>query len=961
MKFFKALPLAILLAFTFSQSFAQICATPGVDGSATISGSVNSYFPIQANTNLAAGAKSIVVSPVPATDPYGNNFGTVSIKAGDLILLIQMQDATINATNNNLYGSNNATVGPDGLGGTGFTNIGTTGNFEYVIATNAVPLTGGTLNFKGSGPGDGCVYSYVNADANGTRGQRTFQAIRVPQYSNLTLSSNINTPPFNGRGGGIIAFDVAGTMNFNGFTIDATARGFRGGYGPVAGSGASNSTTYMANSSSNLSVGKGESIAGTPKFMWDGFNQVTNPVEGLPGGSYGKGAPANGGGGGNDHNAGGGGGGNGGFGGEGGRGWEGGGGTYPNGGRPGYRSYLTATPDVARLIMGGGGGGGDANNATTGVKGGVGGGIVLINVARLLNTGTIRANGSDGAPGAFSGAPDGAGGGGAGGCIYVKVSSASVGAVLNLEARGGNGGNTLNDNGAEHGPGGGGGGGLIYHSAPSATINTNVARGVAGKTIGGTGTVHFAVDGTDGVIRAFTPSTDLPVFLQGGGSICYPEVTTTISEANPGAAGSRNPNTTATYTVTAINAATGGNAGEVRMEVQLPAGFTYQSATVAYTGAAGGPTTLTNLGTANLPYFGTFNISPGDRVIITLVAKIDATVTPGSYNASAQSTYLDPTRTSLDPNRRITAKTQAFAGANTNYEGGGSGNVPGANYNGSIGANPGEDVVIRALPIIGIAKRNTSITYVSDTQYDLTYRFRVENLGNLVLNNIQVPENLVPIFPAPSTFTVPGGSTVTGAGLVANAGYNGSSNANLLGAGSSLAVGASGEITIVVRLNPNDRFGPFVNQVTGTGTGSNGTVVNDVSTNGTTSDPNGDGNPSENTTTSITIPANARIGIAKSVAAPVVQPDGTYLVTYTFTVKNIGNTTLTGVAVNDDMVATYPAPNSYTITAGPTTTGSLTANTLFNGSSQQNLLNASSSLAPGQKETITLTVKVSLN
>ena len=45
--------------------------------------------------------------------------------------------------------------------------------------------------------------------------------------------------------------------------------------------------------------------------MWDGFSQVDNGAanEGLPGGSSGRGAPANAGGGGNDHNSGGGGGG----------------------------------------------------------------------------------------------------------------------------------------------------------------------------------------------------------------------------------------------------------------------------------------------------------------------------------------------------------------------------------------------------------------------------------------------------------------------------------------------------------------------------------------------------------------------------------------------------------------------------------------------------------------------------
>ena len=73
---------------------AQICGTPGLDGPENISASLNSYFPPNGNITLAAGAKSISLAAVPANDVHGNNFGTEPILAGDLILIIQMQDAT---------------------------------------------------------------------------------------------------------------------------------------------------------------------------------------------------------------------------------------------------------------------------------------------------------------------------------------------------------------------------------------------------------------------------------------------------------------------------------------------------------------------------------------------------------------------------------------------------------------------------------------------------------------------------------------------------------------------------------------------------------------------------------------------------------------------------------------------------------------------------------------------------
>lgn len=688
----------ILLIICFSNliklASAQICGTPGLDGPENISASINTYFPPTGNITLVAGAKTISLAAVPPNDFYGNNFGTEPIKAGDLLLIIQMQDASINYTNNSLYGANNSSWGVDALGGTGYTNLGNSGRFEYVIATNTVPLSGGSLTFKGAGTGAGTVYAYVNAAATATSGKKTFEVVRVPQYSNLVLSSNISTPPFNGSAGGIIAFDVSGNMDFNGYAINASSKGFRGGYGIIANSGPNINSVYVVPSNDNHSVGKGEGIAGTPRYMWDGFNQIDNIDEGLPGGSYGKGAPANAGGGGNDHNSGGGGGGNGGEGGVGGDGVAAlgtGPGSYPNGGRPGSITYSAGISDITRLIMGGGGGGGDANDALSGVKGGIGGGIILINVETIKGTGTVLANGGAGAPGVSGVNPDGAGGGGAGGTVFIKVSKPDTQTVLTIEAKGGNGGNTKNDQNDEHGPGGGGGGGQVFYAISSGTVNVNSIAGNAGRTNSGAGITHNATDGKTGNSKPFVLS-DLPAYLQGGGSICYPQLTTTMYEANPLV--KKYPGSELIYTVKATNASGGGNAGGVQIELQIPAGLTIKSAVVAYTGNAGGPLTITNTGTPTHLFFGDFNISPGDTVIITLTMQVDCNTAPGFYNSSAQAIYLDPTRTQLDPKRKITGSVNAFTGTNTTYETGLTGSVPGTNYNGNLVSASVEDLSI---------------------------------------------------------------------------------------------------------------------------------------------------------------------------------------------------------------------------------------------------------------------------
>lgn len=209
----KIYVLLICLLALIKVSFAQYVQHRGSMGADNISGSINTYYPPVGLLTLSAGSTSVALDAVPPTDPYGNKFATFSVSNGDLLLIIQMQDAAINYANSNLYGSGSATSSPDGLGGTGYTSLGNSGKFEYVIATSSVPLTGGTLTFKGAGAGNGTVYTYVNAAATATRGQKTFQIVRVPQYSNLTLAADITAPPFNGKVGGIIAFDVAGNMD----------------------------------------------------------------------------------------------------------------------------------------------------------------------------------------------------------------------------------------------------------------------------------------------------------------------------------------------------------------------------------------------------------------------------------------------------------------------------------------------------------------------------------------------------------------------------------------------------------------------------------------------------------------------------------------------------------------------------------------------------------------------------
>lgn len=484
-----------------------LCASPGRDGTTVTTyggGAINTYYPGGASVN--AGATSVSIGAVPT------NYGTTPIVAGDLLLIMQMQRTHINTTDTSAYGS--------------IIYDYSVGYYEYIVAQNNIPVGGGTLQFRGSGTGNGLKYDYItfNGTDDTNRGKGRYQIIRVPQYSSITLTSTITAPRWNGNVGGVVAMEVAGMLNFNGQTIHADNRGFRGGYSPNVTSG-SNLTQYRSLTFDNLGAGKGESIAGTPRYVWN-LSVTPNTFldngatyqGGYSNGDYSRGAPANAGGGGNSHNAGGGGGANAGMGGRGGFGY-----------RSGWNSnsHLTAADDRGfggyslssigagiinntshRIFMGGGGGRADTNNSNTGV-GGAGGGLVIISARQVSGTGTLRSNGSNG----LNATDDGAGGGGAGGTVFLNVLNNSTG-TINLIANGGSGGNVNHSD--IHGPGGGGGGGAVFYHVPGATVNATANGGASGTH--STWSNHSASAGVGGSIINFT---EIPVDLDRFNARCH--------------------------------------------------------------------------------------------------------------------------------------------------------------------------------------------------------------------------------------------------------------------------------------------------------------------------------------------------------------------------------------------------------------------------------------------------------
>lgn len=698
----KKILLLLYLCFAFQNIQAQVCGNPGKDGVPDRLRIINTYFFPANDMVLAAGSRQIMLSEVGMGDVFFYDYyGNIPISPGDLLMLIQMQDALVNFSNDANYGANDPFSGPDRLGGTGYLDLGNSGKYEYIVATNSVSLDGGLLTFRGMGVESGTINEYTSAGPTVLRGSRSFQVIRVPQYANLQLDpirNNIIVPKFNGQVGGVLAFNVAGIFDLNGDTIDVSALGFLGGQKGryfETGDGYYNRNDVYAQFSIRDSPyrysGKANGIAGSPGY-------------GFPLGPWGKGAPANAGGAGNINLAGGGGGGNAGAGGVGGNGRSFGDprDSFPNGGRPGSNVYDHSSA-IDRLIPGGGGGGADLDLNNISYAEGIlnGGAVVLINADHITGAGAIRSSGLFGNlkwsndPEDFNPLVSGAGGG-AGGTIFINELHGDLPANVIVEAKGGNGWSTAfrGTVASSTGPGGGGGGGQIFSSMIASRIRTDVSKGKAGR-VNGTNETKSAADGQDGNVRYFR-NNDLPPHLRYG--ICFPELMTTVSQSDVTARYYAGEQVIYTIRITNVQQAT---VSGVKLALKLPLGFSFVRANASYTGDANGPEVLNDMDTTNARLIlGDFILFSGDEVLIRLIAKIDCEVSPGTYHVSAQALFPDPLRLAAHPDRLVTPLINAFPNTFTSYEGA-STVVEGENYNGNLPASAAEDVVVIAPVVIG--------------------------------------------------------------------------------------------------------------------------------------------------------------------------------------------------------------------------------------------------------------------
>ncbi|MFO0590844.1 MAG: hypothetical protein U0441_25090 [Polyangiaceae bacterium] len=504
----------------------------GVDGALTVSAAntvLNQYGVLAADA--AVGANSLSVTNI--ADLTSASFGPLA--AGDLILVIQMQGAAIDATDTAAYGT--------------VTNLNNAGRYEII---GVAGTNGNTISLNTSC--GGLKYAYTAAGH--------VQVVRIPQLTTLTVDAtgSITAPAWDGTRGGVVAIHAASTVTLNGL-LDVSAKGFRGGAIENNSANPGSNVTIYRSAADTDGAEKGESVAGYGASYANG--------------RYGRGAPANAGGGGNSHNAGGGGGANakanaaGVWNGQGvmnplavgAAAWQldpsynGGLTTSVGGGRGGYTygannvNALATGPGNAlwggdnrrqvgglggrpldtdpagRIFFGGGGGAGDGNNGGAGA-GGIGGGIALVIANSITGSSIVRANGGGG-QNTSAGGNDAPGGGGGGGTILLNAPTVTG---ISIEAKGGVGGIQNIAGNESEGPGGGGGGGYVL-VAPAALPATVSVAGAAGGTTNSGALTEFPANGaTDGNAGL---ATNMPATISACIDTTAPDTTIVTFEPNP--------------------------------------------------------------------------------------------------------------------------------------------------------------------------------------------------------------------------------------------------------------------------------------------------------------------------------------------------------------------------------------------------------------------------------------------
>ncbi|MEZ4962958.1 MAG: gliding motility-associated C-terminal domain-containing protein [Saprospiraceae bacterium] len=305
-----------------------------------------------------------------------------------------------------------------------------------------------------------------------------------------------------------------------------------------------------------------------------------------------------------------------------------------------------------------------------------------------------------------------------------------------------------------------------------------------------------------------------------------------------------------------------------------------------------------------------------------------------------------------------------------------------------------DDPTLLLIPEISLTKALTSTTALPNGNYQLAFRFNIENTGNTNLSNLSVTDllNFSPaIVGTPAVSVTNVDATAVPAGN--NGVYTGIAPDNDLLAGAAtdkLEPGQSFVIVLGVEVNPQ-QFGllaqPIENQAVASGNPvdasgndlpalANPTDDSDDGTslpNGgdpTTGNPGADNDNGAGGTEDPTIVSLPPIpNLIKAITtAPTQLPNGNYAVTFGLSIENLGGSEFCTIGLEEDFASQFgcafegviskTAP-LLTNTSGLSTNPTL--NSIYNGSTSTGLLNGDGCLYPGDVITMNVTVEIDIN
>jgi|GEM_PF-1064400 len=246
-----------------------------------------------------------------------------------------------------------------------------------------------------------------------------------------------------------------------------------------------------------------------------------------------------------------------------------------------------------------------------------------------------------------------------------------------------------------------------------------------------------------------------------------------------------------------------------------------------------------------------------------------------------------------------------------------------------------------------------------DGTFDLTYGLVVTNTGDVPLAGVQVSDDLSVTW-ADATSWAAGVVTVTAGDCVASTTFDGSTDTGLLAGTDGLTVGESCTVTVALEVVPGADLGPYDNSATADGTSPAGTDVSDISQDGIEADPDGDGDPSNNSDpTPAWFTEEPATALTKDLAeGPTSNGDGTYDLVYSMVLANTGNVPLTGVQLNDTLSEAFADATSFDVKSHEVASGVCTASTTYDGVSDTGLLSGDDVLSTSDSCTVEITVVV---